>query len=74
MSQPPDLASPIGPPDSDTPPADTAPPGYAPSQPQILIAPLPDSPSFFWGRTVQGEVFVKGLGASDGQTPSVKSL
>ena len=41
---------------------DAPPPTYAPSRPQILVAPLPDSPSFFWGRTVQGEVFVKGLG------------
>jgi len=41
---------------------DPPPPNYAPSQPQILVAPLPDATSFFWGRTVQGEVFVKGLG------------
>jgi hypothetical protein len=46
------------------PPAGEAPPPtYAPSQPQILITPLPDAASFFWGQTVQGEVFVKGLGA-----------
>jgi hypothetical protein len=46
--------------------AGDAPPTYVPSQPQILVAPLPDSPSFFWGRTVQGEVFVKGLGDKKG--------
>jgi len=56
---------------SDDPPppaaaAGDAPPTYVPSQPQILVAPLPDSPSFFWGRTVQGEVFVKGLGDKKG--------
>lgn len=53
---------------SDPPPPPTmdAPPTYVPEQPQILVAPLPDSPSFFWGRTVQGEVFVKGLGERRG--------
>jgi hypothetical protein len=50
-----------------------APPTYVPSQPQILVAPLPDSPSFFWGRTVQAEVFVKGLGDKKGNR-GVKSL
>ncbi|WRT64318.1 uncharacterized protein IL334_001250 [Kwoniella shivajii] len=48
------------------PPSDLPPPDYAPSQPQILIAPLPDTASFFWGRTVQGEVYVKGLGEGRG--------
>ncbi|RXK39260.1 hypothetical protein M231_03480 [Tremella mesenterica] len=38
------------------------PPTYTAQQPQILITPLPDSVSFFWGQSVQGEVFVKGLG------------
>ena len=53
-----------------------APPTYAPSQPQIMVAPLPDSASFFWGRTIQGEVFVKGLGERQGGTLNrgVKSL
>ncbi|ORX37434.1 hypothetical protein BD324DRAFT_651027 [Kockovaella imperatae] len=49
------------------------PPTYAPSQPQILVAPLPDAASFFWGRTVQGEVFVKGLG-EDRSSNTVKQL
>lgn len=53
-------------PDPPPPPLTDAPPTYAPEQPQILVAPLPDSPSFFWGRTVQGEVFVKGLGERRG--------
>ncbi|KAL7419265.1 hypothetical protein Q5752_006102 [Cryptotrichosporon argae] len=51
---------------------DAPPPTYAPVQPQILVAPLPDLPSFFWGRTVQGEVFVKGLG--EGGSRGVRSL
>ena len=42
------------------------PPNYVSSQPQILVAPRPDAASFFWGRTVQGEVFVKGLGQARG--------
>jgi len=49
-----------------------APPGYAPTHPQILVLPLPDAPGFFWGRTLQGEVFVKGLG--EARTRSVESL
>ncbi|WVQ82467.1 hypothetical protein IAT38_004596 [Cryptococcus sp. DSM 104549] len=64
------------------PPADAAapadlppPPTYAPSQPQILVVPLPDASSFFWGKTVQGEVFVKGLGEKRGRKVGVvKSL
>jgi hypothetical protein len=55
------------------PPLTDAPPTYVPSQPHILVAPLPDSASFFWGRTVQGEVFVKGLGDRKGNR-GVKSL
>nr|ODN87472.1 hypothetical protein L203_03249 [Cryptococcus depauperatus CBS 7841] len=39
------------------------PPSYAPTLPQILILPLPEATSFFQGPFVQGEVFVKGLGA-----------
>ncbi|WWD17710.1 hypothetical protein CI109_102151 [Kwoniella shandongensis] len=51
------------------------PPTYVPSQPQILVVPLPDSASFFWGRTVQGEVYVKGLGEGRGKKIGVvKSL
>jgi len=42
------------------------PPNYALSHPQILVAPLPDAASFFSGQTVQGEVFVKGLGQARG--------
>ncbi|EJT46185.1 hypothetical protein A1Q1_05293 [Trichosporon asahii var. asahii CBS 2479] len=38
------------------------PPTYAATQPQILVVPLPDASSFFWGRTLQGEVYVKGIG------------
>ncbi|TXT04383.1 hypothetical protein VHUM_04150 [Vanrija humicola] len=59
---------------SSQPTADPAapPPTYAPTQPQILIAPLPDASSFFWGRTIQGEVFIKGLG--EHRTRTVKSL
>ncbi|WVW82485.1 hypothetical protein I302_104496 [Kwoniella bestiolae CBS 10118] len=54
---------------------DPPPPDYVPSQPQILITPLPDSASFFWGRTVQGEIYVKGLGEGSGnRTNLVKSL
>ncbi|KLT41675.1 hypothetical protein CC85DRAFT_328823 [Cutaneotrichosporon oleaginosum] len=34
--------------------------------------PLPEAPSFFWGRTIQGEVYVKGLGEDRSQ--AVKSL
>lgn len=49
------------------------PPVYAVSQPQILVAPLPDSASFFSGQTVQGEVFVKGLG-EEGAQRGVKEL
>ena len=45
---------------------DGPPPNYVSSQPQILVAPRPDAASFFWGRTVQGEVFVKGLGQARG--------
>ena len=75
------LAPPISPPSAPIPPpseqsggsTDPPPPTYAAHRPHILIAPLPDSPSFFWGRTVQGEVFVKGLGAVQGQS-GVKSL
>lgn len=57
--------------------ANAAPPGpppptYAPTQPQILVMPLPEAPSFFWGRTIQGEVYVKGLG--EDRTQAVKSL
>jgi hypothetical protein len=55
------------------PPLSDAPPTYVPSQPQILVAPLPDAASFFWGRTVQGEVFVKGLGDRKGNR-GVKTL
>lgn len=44
------------------PPQDAPPPNYAPSHPQILVAPLPDAASFFRARTATGEVFVKGLG------------
>ena len=54
--------------------ADPPPPTYTVQEPQILIAPLPDSPSFFWGRTVQGEVFVKGLGSTDNSSSAVQSL
>ncbi|WVF70307.1 hypothetical protein IAT40_005096 [Kwoniella sp. CBS 6097] len=54
-------APPPPPPASDPPP-----PTYVPSQPQILVTPLPDAASFFWGRTVQGEVYVKGLGEGSG--------
>ncbi|OCF37632.1 hypothetical protein I316_00759 [Kwoniella heveanensis BCC8398] len=46
--------------------SDPPPPTYAPSQPQILVTPLPDAASFFWGRTVQGEIYVKGLGEGRG--------
>lgn len=38
------------------------PPTYTATQPQILVVPLPDASSFFWGRTLQGEVYVKGIG------------
>jgi hypothetical protein len=38
----------------------------------MLVLPLPDAPGFFWGRTLQGEVFVKGLG--EARTRSVESL
>ncbi|WVQ76982.1 hypothetical protein IAR50_006661 [Cryptococcus sp. DSM 104548] len=41
------------------------PPDYAPTLPQILVVPLPDAASFFCGPSVQGEVFVKGLGAGE---------
>lgn len=34
--------------------------------------PLPEAPSFFWGRTIQGEVYVKGLG--EDRTQAVRSL
>ncbi|KAL1405016.1 hypothetical protein Q8F55_008639 [Vanrija albida] len=55
------------------PPAAAAPPPtYAPTQPQILVVPLPDASSFFWGRTIQGEVFIKGLG--EHRTRTVQSL
>jgi hypothetical protein len=67
---PPDLP----PPADQAPNADAPPPTYAVQEPQILIAPLPDSPSFFWGRTVQGEVFVKGLGSTDNSSSAVQSL
>ncbi|WWC86422.1 uncharacterized protein L201_001299 [Kwoniella dendrophila CBS 6074] len=51
------------------------PPDYVPSQPQILITPLPDSASFFWGKSVQGEIYVKGLGQGRGnRIDIVKSL
>ncbi|KAK6905890.1 hypothetical protein I203_106725 [Kwoniella mangroviensis CBS 8507] len=54
---------------------DPPPPDYVPSQPQILITPLPDSASFFWGKTIQGEIYVKGLGEGSGnRTGIVKSL
>lgn len=48
------------------------PPTYVPTQPQILVVPLPEALSFFWGRTIQGEVYVKGLG--EDRTQAVKSL
>ncbi|WVQ62005.1 uncharacterized protein L199_000138 [Kwoniella botswanensis] len=54
---------------------DPPPPDYVPSQPQILITPLPDSASFLWGKTIQGEIYVKGLGEGSGKrTGIVKSL
>lgn len=72
MADPP---PPAGPPPADAPPAaeqapapnsPAGPPGppptYAATQPQILVVPLPDASSFFWGRTLQGEVYVKGIG------------
>ncbi|BEJ10910.1 hypothetical protein CspHIS471_0103320 [Cutaneotrichosporon sp. HIS471] len=34
--------------------------------------PLPEAPSFFWGRTIQGEIYVKGLG--EDRSRAVKSL
>jgi hypothetical protein len=43
------------------------PPDYQPTNPQILVAYLPDTTSFFWGRTLQGEVYVKGLGEGGGR-------
>ncbi|KAK8866087.1 hypothetical protein IAR55_001238 [Kwoniella newhampshirensis] len=66
-----DTSSPTIQPPPELPP----PPTYVPSQPQILVIPLPDSASFFWGRTVQGEVYVKGLGEGRGKKIGVvKSL
>jgi len=38
-----------------------SPPDYAGSAPQILIAPLPDSATFFQNNSIQGEIYVKGL-------------
>ena len=63
----------LGPPIGNAQNGDAPPPTYAACQPQILVAPLPESPSFFWGRTVQGEVFVKGLG-TDNQESAIRSL
>ncbi|WVQ97598.1 hypothetical protein IAU59_004712 [Kwoniella sp. CBS 9459] len=54
------------PPPPPPPASDPPPPTYVPSQPQILVTPLPDAASFFWGRTVQGEIYVKGLGEGSG--------
>ncbi|ORY34254.1 hypothetical protein BCR39DRAFT_586062 [Naematelia encephala] len=81
---PPLLDPPPPPPPIITPPPPAAPPvsnnstvpppTYTATQPQILVAPLPDAASFFWGRTVQGEVYVKGLGEGRGPSHGVKSL
>ena len=56
------------------PAAELPPPTYAATQPQILVTPLPDSASFFWGRTVQGEVYVKGLGQRSRADRGVQKL
>ncbi|WWC58764.1 uncharacterized protein I303_101308 [Kwoniella dejecticola CBS 10117] len=50
---------------------DLPPPDYVPSQPQVMITPLPDSASFFWGQTVQGEIYVKGLGEGRGDRTGI---
>lgn len=72
MSNPPPFsAGPSGAPAGSA-PSDAPPPSYVPTQPQILVLPLPDAPSFFWGRTLQGEVYVKGLG--EDRTQAVESL
>ncbi|WVR06034.1 hypothetical protein IAU60_003062 [Kwoniella sp. DSM 27419] len=56
------------------PPTEPPPPTYSPSQPQILVTPLPDSASFFWGSSVQGEVYVKGMGQRGSRVGIVKTL
>ncbi len=49
------------------------PPGYTPVRPQIIVAPLPDAATFFHDQSVQGEVFVKGLGQG-GPSKGVRQL
>lgn len=43
-----------------------SPPIYTLLRPHILVAPPPESASFFNDGAVEGEVFVKGLGTAAG--------
>ena len=38
-----------------------APPGYTPSQPEVLVSPLADRLSYLNHDAVEGEVYVKGI-------------
>jgi hypothetical protein len=50
-----------------------APPGYTPSQPEVLVSPLADKLSYLNNDAVEGEVYVKGI-AEDGRGENALSM
>lgn len=50
-----------------------APPGYTPSQPEVLVSPLADKLSYLNNDAVEGEVYVKGI-SDDGQGDQALSM
>jgi hypothetical protein len=52
----------------------SAPPGYTPSQPEVLVSPLADRLSYLNHDAVEGQVYVKGISDSGQEDQALSAM